>query len=186
MSIKKSSGFTIVELLIVIVVIGILAAITIVAYKGVQDRAARTQTVGALNSYIKALRLYGTDNGSYPDFTNACLGGPDISNGRCYQISDNAASCSGSGKAYSKSGFDDAIKSYLGGSFPKLSSQSYNCGGGQYTGGLYYASNPKAALLFAFMKASVGSCPSIGGVSVTNTNTQDESIICRYSLPVLP
>ena len=33
---KSKSGFTIVELLIVIVVIGILAAITIVAYNGIQ------------------------------------------------------------------------------------------------------------------------------------------------------
>ena len=36
---KTKSGFTIVELLIVIVVIGILAAITIVAYNGIQSRA---------------------------------------------------------------------------------------------------------------------------------------------------
>jgi prepilin-type N-terminal cleavage/methylation domain-containing protein len=39
---KKQTGFTIVELLIVIVVIGILAAITIVAYNGVQNRASDT------------------------------------------------------------------------------------------------------------------------------------------------
>jgi prepilin-type N-terminal cleavage/methylation domain-containing protein len=36
---EKQTGFTIVELLIVIVVIGILAAITIVAYNGIQERA---------------------------------------------------------------------------------------------------------------------------------------------------
>lgn len=35
----KTRGFTIVELLIVIVVIGILAAIVIVAYQGVTNRA---------------------------------------------------------------------------------------------------------------------------------------------------
>ena len=39
MYLKNKSGFTIVELLIVIVVIGILAAITIVAYNGIQERA---------------------------------------------------------------------------------------------------------------------------------------------------
>ena len=38
MSIRQK-GFTIVELLIVIVVIGILAAITVVAYNGIQERA---------------------------------------------------------------------------------------------------------------------------------------------------
>jgi len=36
---RKSTGFTIVELLIVIVIIGILAAITVVAYNGIQKRA---------------------------------------------------------------------------------------------------------------------------------------------------
>jgi prepilin-type N-terminal cleavage/methylation domain-containing protein len=36
---KKHYGFTIVELLIVIVVIAILAAISIVAYTGIQNRA---------------------------------------------------------------------------------------------------------------------------------------------------
>ncbi len=38
-SVTNHTGFTIVELLIVIVVIGILAAITIVAFNGVQSKA---------------------------------------------------------------------------------------------------------------------------------------------------
>jgi len=45
---NKAQGFTIVELLIVIVVIGILAAITIVAYNGIQQRA----TVAAIQSEL--------------------------------------------------------------------------------------------------------------------------------------
>ncbi len=50
-SVSRPSGFTIVELLIVIVVIGILATIGLVAYNGVQDRAR----VAKANSELKSL-----------------------------------------------------------------------------------------------------------------------------------
>jgi general secretion pathway protein G len=59
-------GFTIVELLIVIVVIGILAAITIVAYSGIQQRARDSIRTGDISSLQKALELYRVDNGIYP------------------------------------------------------------------------------------------------------------------------
>ncbi|MDN5276018.1 MAG: Laminin sub protein [Candidatus Saccharibacteria bacterium] len=58
------SGFTIVELLIVIVVIGILAAITIVAYNGVQDRAKASSLQGDLNLSVKKLEIYKVQNTS--------------------------------------------------------------------------------------------------------------------------
>lgn len=62
----KQTGFTIVELLIVIVVIGILAAITIVAYNGVQSRARDAQRRSDISTITKALELYYIDNGNYP------------------------------------------------------------------------------------------------------------------------
>lgn len=54
------------ELLIVIVVIGILAAITIVAYNGVQGKARDTQRVSDIKGIIKAIELYKASNGVYP------------------------------------------------------------------------------------------------------------------------
>ena len=50
---RSSPAFTIVELLIVIVVIAILAAITIVAYNGIQDRARASAASAALSSAVK-------------------------------------------------------------------------------------------------------------------------------------
>ena len=63
---KKQRGFTIVELLIVIVVIGILAAISIVAYSGIQKRAVAASLVSDLSSASKQLRLYQIDTSAYP------------------------------------------------------------------------------------------------------------------------
>jgi prepilin-type N-terminal cleavage/methylation domain-containing protein len=52
---SRKSAFTIVELLIVIVIIGILAAITIVAYNGVQERARVSRANSDLVSLAKAI-----------------------------------------------------------------------------------------------------------------------------------
>jgi len=65
-NIKGQSGFTIVELLIVIVVIGILAAITIVAYSGITARANTTKSQSNAESAQKVAETYNADNGFYP------------------------------------------------------------------------------------------------------------------------
>jgi prepilin-type N-terminal cleavage/methylation domain-containing protein len=59
-------GFTIVELLIVIVVIAILAAIVIVAYNGIQNKAHATAAQAASSSVAKLLANSYTTNGLYP------------------------------------------------------------------------------------------------------------------------
>lgn len=64
--ITSRPGFTIVELLIVIVVIGILAALTIVAYNGIQDRARTTNLISDLTSSAKQLRIDQTANNLFP------------------------------------------------------------------------------------------------------------------------
>ena len=62
----QHTGFTIVELLIVIVVIGILAAITIVAYNGIQNRANDTTIQSDLSAMAKSLELHKVDTSAYP------------------------------------------------------------------------------------------------------------------------
>ncbi|MHB1314126.1 MAG: prepilin-type N-terminal cleavage/methylation domain-containing protein [Christensenellales bacterium] len=63
---QNSQAFTIVELLVVIVVIGILASITIVAYSGIAQRANIVAMESDLSNASTQLKLYHAENGSYP------------------------------------------------------------------------------------------------------------------------
>jgi prepilin-type N-terminal cleavage/methylation domain-containing protein len=78
---KKSSatrGFTIVELLIVIVIIGILAAITIVAYNGIQNRARTAAVTSSLDEAAKQLELSKVEAGTYPSTTSSLQKAGDV------------------------------------------------------------------------------------------------------------
>jgi len=84
-SIQK--GFTIVELLVVIVVIGILAAITIVSYTGIRTKAIATSLQSELTNAQKQIKLFQVENGTYPISINDC---PVPSAGNaCIKISDD-------------------------------------------------------------------------------------------------
>lgn len=69
---KNKQGFTIVELLIVVVVIAILAAITIVSYNGItaqaRDSVVKSDIRGAIQSVELAVVQSGVDR--YPSYSN--------------------------------------------------------------------------------------------------------------------
>lgn len=69
---QRNRGFTIVELLIVIVVVAILAAISVVAYSGVQQRAQQVKMQTDIAQANKNIQLFAADNGVYPGVINDC------------------------------------------------------------------------------------------------------------------
>lgn len=71
---RKQTGFTIVELLIVIVVIAILAAIIVVAYSGVTNRAAEAGVKEDLRTAKTQLELEKIEEGAYPQTLPAPIG----------------------------------------------------------------------------------------------------------------
>lgn len=79
---NRREGFTIVELLIVIVVIGILAAITIVAYNGIQERAQSSKMIAQANAYVKGLKTWEADLGR-PTTASCIVPASSITGGIC-------------------------------------------------------------------------------------------------------
>ena len=85
----SQKGFTIVELLVVIVVIGILAAITIVAYRGISGKAIEASLQSDLSSASRQLKLFQVENGAYPDTISCAI--PDSSTNKCLKASGSNA-----------------------------------------------------------------------------------------------
>src|SRR5680860_564302 len=83
------SGFTIVELLVVIVVIGILAAITIVSYTGISQRAIAASLQSDLTNASQQLKLFQVENSAYPSTIRCDI--PDSSTNKCLKASGSNA-----------------------------------------------------------------------------------------------
>lgn len=131
-------GFTIVELLIVIVVIAILAAITVVAYNGLTLRAENTKTIAAVDQYAKALQLYKVNTGDYPlaggGFQFGCIA---ETGGVCGMIAGAAgAECAGIGASGVNTTLNTAIKTVIP-AIPKTSTQTMLCDSKTVSGALY-------------------------------------------------
>lgn len=69
-SLKKQKGFTLVELLIVIIIIGILATLVIVTFTGVQQKARDSKRKTDLDALKTQLEAYYAQNGYYPTYTH--------------------------------------------------------------------------------------------------------------------
>ena len=182
---KKQKGFTIIELLIVIVVIGILAAITIVAYNGVQNRANNNTTIQAANTYVKAMKMYKADYGRWPNGW-VCLGenylygvsGTDTTGtAQCRQTNTTGYIVSAS--------FNNLLRPYLNGTFPDPAfTTTVSPDSTQWRRGIHYAygggSGTEVYLNISFA-GDLSSCPVIQGVS-GNRNAWTGGTMCSYTL----
>jgi len=62
----NKKGFTLVELIVVIAVLGILAGIAVPRYSGIQDRARTRADEANLKILNNAIEIYYAENGTYP------------------------------------------------------------------------------------------------------------------------
>jgi prepilin-type N-terminal cleavage/methylation domain-containing protein len=87
---RTSRGFTIVELLIVIVIIAILAAITVVAYNGITGRTRTASAKATASTVLKKAHAYNAEKGSYPAISTDLTTGAQISSTTYYVPSTTA------------------------------------------------------------------------------------------------
>ena len=67
------AGFTAIELLVVLIIIGILLAIAVPSYIGFRDRAANDEAKTSLREALPSAQAYYLDNGSYAGMDAAAL-----------------------------------------------------------------------------------------------------------------
>ncbi len=170
---KSIRGFTIVELLIVVVVIGILAAIVTVAYTGITQQANDAKTIAAVNSWVKALRLYEVENGSLPH-ANSCLGTTTTydGNGRCWTNSGWVV----------QSSFLTLLSPYLS-SYPEPDTSPINHASyPDARGAFYYGTSGSGIDYIYMMLTGTSNCPSISDGTYVGGSAGTTGRFCYYSL----
>lgn len=169
-------GFTIVELLIVIVIIGILAAITIVAYNGIQTRATNTKQISAAAAYLTLFQSYKIQNGdSLASLPAGCLGNNNIDTN-----ADGIKDCGDNANV----SVNNALLTSLGtvGTLPDVVPDVINNPDNIKRNGMYYLptwnGNGRSTFIFYLRGSAVGSCQVRGATLDVQTGTNGTTTWC--------
>mgnify|MGYP000896349401 CR=1 FL=1 len=183
-------GFTIVELLIVIVVIGILAAITVVAFNGIQTRSENTKTAQAIGQYVKLLSNYATTYGVYPtsaipptapptDFWTCLPYGPST----CASSSNTPSACFGLNATSTHTTFESELRK-VATTLPAVSDKSTACSATQtFQGALVRVYNSGRSISIHFPQIGDAACPTIGGATSTGRSFTNNTTRCSVDMP---
>lgn len=73
MKMNSKSGFTLVELMVVAIIVAILAAVAIPLMMGNKDRAMATEAQAGLGTLRTAMQVYRAEHGGYPVITSGTV-----------------------------------------------------------------------------------------------------------------
>lgn len=189
----KRHGFTIVELLIVIVVIAILAAITIVTFNGISQRAQNTKTHSATVAWAKAIHAYRLANsGGWPPGSDwVCLGsgykwGP--SEVAAQGASPNNTQCSNHTSStifIEKSNFNTAMSEYVGNTFPTPAMTTAIDTDSSWRRGIMFTAYGGSGTSVSFRVVyggDVSTCPAVALTTVASRTIIGGNTYCVYGM----
>lgn len=183
---KSRSGFTLVEIMAVIVIIAILATVTLVTYNGVTTRARTTQTVSAAEQWVKAILVYRARNGALPP-NSTCLGSSYNYNYDNLGVS-GVGQCRQSGASFgivSDSTTLTSLATYITGNPTPAMITAYNSSTSWYRGLYFYRNGTDQNGYLTFVvEGGASSCPSaLSNITLTSSDTQTNgNTACAYSL----
>lgn len=162
---NSRSGFTVIELLIVIVIIGLLAGGIFLAYTGLQNRAENTKTLQGTKEFIKIMMAYKAQNNDLPNDSSSeyiCLG-------EGYGIAGCVTNTYGNPVGVQSNPFNTEIKKVVK-ALPSLSTKLLTMDNGQKVAGTYFHYATKSV---AYHLAGANQACSIGGVGGTYGNVTE-------------
>ena len=161
--INQRQGFTIVELLVVVVLIAVLAAITVVGYNGISARATAASLQSDLSNAAKKLKMYQVDYGSYPTSIDTSTYCPT-------PVDANYCLKAGAGNTFSNYTVDNAA-----------SPQTFSLDATSANGIKYYVSEsvPASSSSGTFTMASISGTARTGSVLTAGTLTPTGATVNR-------
>lgn len=184
---KTMSGFTLIEILIVVFIIGIIAGITLVTYNGVQARARNSQTLSAANQWVKILKTYQLRNHRYPELST-CLGsgyGYGVNNDKGSTGVGQCRQTSASSGIITDPNISVAIAKYSSNTPNPAFVTAANSDTDWHRGIYYSISGADALFTFVLDSSGASECPhKFADMSLTSSqrSTRDGNHICTYKL----